>query len=91
MIMRVVATHPKPGNAMRVAATHSKLGTAMIMRVAASHPELGTAMRVAATHPSNNTQWNEGGSDTPYTVIKDAMQVSKLKWGGAPTQPTTHW
>ena len=41
-------------------------------------------MRVAATHPSNNTQWNEGGCDTPYTVIKEATEVSKLRGVGAP-------
>ena len=73
------------------AATHPKLGNAMIMRVAATHSKLGNAMRVSATHPSNNTQWNEGGSNTLYTVIKEAMQVSKLRWGGGPTQPATHW
>ena len=47
-------------------------------------------MRVSATHPSNNTQWNEGGSDTLYTVIKEAMQVSKLRWGGGPTLPSPY-
>ena len=48
-------------------------------------------MRVAATHPSNNTQWNERGSDTPNTVIKEATEVSKLRWGGGPTQPAMLW
>ena len=57
------------------------------VRVEATQPKLRNAMRVAATHPSNNTQWNEGGSDTPYTVIKQAMEASKLRWGGGPTQP----
>ena len=50
------------------------------VRVEATQPKLGNAMRVAATHPSNNTQWNEGGSDTPYTVIKEATEMSKLKY-----------
>ena len=60
--IRVAATHPKVGTAMREAVTHPKLGNAV--RVAATHPKLGNAMRVAATHPSNNTQWYENGSHT---------------------------
>ena len=59
------------------------------IKVEATHPKLGNAMRVAVTHPCNNIQWNEGGSDTPYVVIKEAMQVSNLRWGGGPTQPAT--
>ena len=54
------------------------------MRGTATHPKLGNAMRVAATHPSDNTQWNEGDSDTPYTVIKEATEVSTLRWVGVP-------
>ena len=60
------------------------------IREAATHPKLGSAMRVAATHPSDNTQWNEGDSDTPYTVIKEATEVSPLRWGWCPTQRATH-
>ena len=73
-------------HAIRVAATHSKLGTAK--RVAVTHLKLDNAMRVAVTYPSNNM--NEGGSHTPYTVIKEVMQVSKLRWGGGSTQPAMH-
>ena len=51
------------------------------IKVAATHPKLGNAMRVAVTHPCNYMQWNEGGSDTPYVVIKEAMQVSNLRRG----------
>ena len=55
------------------------------IKVAATHPKLGNAMRVAVTHPCSNMQWNKGGSDTPYVVIKEAMQVSNLRRGvGAP-------
>ena len=55
------------------------------IKVAATHPKLGNAMRVAVTHPCNYMEWNEGGSDTPYVVIKEAMQVSNLRRGvGAP-------
>ena len=87
--IRVAATYTKQVTAKTVAATHFKLDNAM--RVAATHPKLGNAMRVAATYPSNNMQWNEGGSHTPYTVIKEVMQVSNLRWGGGPTQPAMHW
>ena len=75
----VRVTHPKRSRAIRVAATHPS--------------NIRNGMRVAATHPSNE-QCSEGGSNTPCTIMDEAMsgahphpRVNKLRWGGGPTQP----